>query len=216
MTLPLIKRYPNRKLYDTEAKRYVTLDDVAALIRAGQEVQVIDHETGDDLTDITLARIIFAQARRHAAALPRAVLAHLIRAGTTPPEAWRRRVELSIEALLAEGELSQSAAERLREALAGVQPTEVSLSSLVEQRLQRALRCLNLPSQSDLQRLRAQLDELAQRLDEICLSETGLGEAIEGTETSNEGESGAAGPPSAAQQPPTPWFPPPPLCGGGG
>ena len=42
--MPLIKRYPNRKLYDTETKRYVTLDDIAALVRAEKEVRVIDND----------------------------------------------------------------------------------------------------------------------------------------------------------------------------
>jgi polyhydroxyalkanoate synthesis repressor PhaR len=56
--MPLIKRYPNRKLYDTEAKSYITLEGVAALIRNGEDVQVIDHESGEDLTTLTLTQII--------------------------------------------------------------------------------------------------------------------------------------------------------------
>ncbi|MGD8735253.1 MAG: polyhydroxyalkanoate synthesis regulator DNA-binding domain-containing protein, partial [Anaerolineae bacterium] len=52
-----IKRYPNRKLYDTEAKQYITLEGIAALIRQGNEVQVIDHATGEDLTALTLTQI---------------------------------------------------------------------------------------------------------------------------------------------------------------
>ena len=53
--MPLIKRYPNRKLYDTEAKQYVTLEQIAELIRSGKDVQVIDHESGEDLTALTLS-----------------------------------------------------------------------------------------------------------------------------------------------------------------
>ena len=53
--MPTIKRYPNRKLYDTEAKRYVTLDSIALMIQHGRDVQVIDHETGEDLTNLTLS-----------------------------------------------------------------------------------------------------------------------------------------------------------------
>ena len=48
--MPMIKRYPNRKLYDTEAKRYVTLEQITHMIEAGHEVQVIDNESGEDLT----------------------------------------------------------------------------------------------------------------------------------------------------------------------
>ena len=52
----VIKRYPNRKLYDTEAKRYITLDGIAELIRQGAEVRVIDHTTDEDLTAVTLTQ----------------------------------------------------------------------------------------------------------------------------------------------------------------
>lgn len=54
----LIKRYDNRKLYDTEEKRYVRLAEIAALVRSGHQVQVIDNATGEDLTAQTLTKII--------------------------------------------------------------------------------------------------------------------------------------------------------------
>ena len=62
--MPIIKRYPNRKLYDTEAKRYVTLETITQMIHEGQEVQVVDHETGEDLTNLTLSQIIFEQEKK--------------------------------------------------------------------------------------------------------------------------------------------------------
>ena len=55
----VIKRYPNRKLYDTEAKRYITLDGITELIHRGEDLHVVDHETGEDLTTVTLSQIIF-------------------------------------------------------------------------------------------------------------------------------------------------------------
>ena len=165
--MPLIKRYPNRKLYNTEAKRYITLEEIASLVQSGQDVQVVDHGTGDDLTDVTLAQIIFAQARQRATSFSRTVLAHLIRAGAMPSDAWRQQLQSSIEALLLEGELSPTGAERLRELLAPAQSGDGSLSAIVERRFQTALSRLNLPSQADVGRLRAQLDELARRLEEL-------------------------------------------------
>jgi polyhydroxyalkanoate synthesis repressor PhaR len=60
----IIKRYTNRKLYDTVESRYVTLDEIAAMIRAGAEVKVIDNPTREDLTSITLAQIIFEQEKK--------------------------------------------------------------------------------------------------------------------------------------------------------
>ena len=64
--MPLIKRYANRKLYDTESKRYITLEGIAEMIRQQQDVKVIDHETGEDITALTQAQIIFEQERKSA------------------------------------------------------------------------------------------------------------------------------------------------------
>ena len=60
----VIKRYTNRKLYDTDQSRYVTLDDIAKLIRENEEVRVIDNETQDDLTAVTFAQIILEEEKR--------------------------------------------------------------------------------------------------------------------------------------------------------
>jgi polyhydroxyalkanoate synthesis repressor PhaR len=77
----LIKRYGSRKLYDTEESRYVLLEDVAAWIRQGQEVRVVDNRTGEDVTAQTLTQIISEEGRRGVAMLPNALLHELIRVG---------------------------------------------------------------------------------------------------------------------------------------
>ena len=68
--MPVIKRYPNRKLYDTTAKQYVSLEGIADLVRQGAEVQVVDHATGEDLTTLTLTQIIVEQERLQSGFLP--------------------------------------------------------------------------------------------------------------------------------------------------
>jgi polyhydroxyalkanoate synthesis repressor PhaR len=74
----LIKKYGNRRLYDTEASRYITLEELARQIRDGIDVQVIDAKTGHDLTQSTLAQIIL-EGRGAAKLLPVPLLAQLIR-----------------------------------------------------------------------------------------------------------------------------------------
>ena len=59
-----IKRYSNRKLYDTTDSRYVTLQQIAGLIRNGDEIRVIDKTTQQDLTAATMAQIIFEEEKR--------------------------------------------------------------------------------------------------------------------------------------------------------
>ena len=59
-----IKRYSNRKLYDCQESHYVRLAQVAAIIRAGEEIQVFDHESGRDLTAATMAQIVFEEEKQ--------------------------------------------------------------------------------------------------------------------------------------------------------
>ena len=61
----IVKRYANRKLYDTERSCYVTLDDISQMIKAGEEVKVIDNKSGEDLTSVTLAQIIFETEKKN-------------------------------------------------------------------------------------------------------------------------------------------------------
>lgn len=62
----VIKRYSNRKLYDTKDSRYVTLLQIAEMVRTGEEVQIIDNNTKEDLTEVTLAQIIYEEQRQKA------------------------------------------------------------------------------------------------------------------------------------------------------
>lgn len=75
----LIKRYSNRKLYDTSESRYVTLLQIAELVRAGEEVQIIDNATKEDKTDITLALIISEELKARPRGVPLSTLKALIR-----------------------------------------------------------------------------------------------------------------------------------------
>jgi polyhydroxyalkanoate synthesis repressor PhaR len=79
-----IKRYTNRKLYDMLGSCYVTLDEVAEMIRRGQEVHVIDNRTKEDLTHLTLAQIIFETQKDPAQLSPLDALRRIIQATSTP------------------------------------------------------------------------------------------------------------------------------------
>lgn len=74
----LIKKYGNRRLYDTAGSRYVNLDDLAALVRAGKDVRIVDAKTGRDLTRVTLTQIITEDARDKPTGLPLELLRQLI------------------------------------------------------------------------------------------------------------------------------------------
>jgi len=76
----LVKKYGNRRLYDTDQSRYITLEELADGIRQGKDVQVVDAKSGEDLTTATLAQIII-EGRGAARLLPQALLVQLIRMG---------------------------------------------------------------------------------------------------------------------------------------
>ena len=74
----LIKKYGNRRLYDTAGSRYVNLDDLAAFVRAGKDVRVVDAKTGQDLTRVILTQIITEDAKDKPTGLPLELLKQLI------------------------------------------------------------------------------------------------------------------------------------------
>ena len=177
----VIKRYPNRKLYDTEAKQYVTLVQIASLIREGQDVQVVDHATGEDLTALTLTQVILEQERRLSGFLPQTVLTGLIQAGGETLSTLRRalasplelahhvdeEIERRLQSLVSRGDLAAEESRRLRDKLLGQGYRPSESSPISEQALERALQKRGVPTQDDLQQLVEQLETLAASLDQL-------------------------------------------------
>ncbi len=79
----LLKKYSNRRLYDTEKSAYVTLSQVTDLIKAGREVEITDAETREDVTAFILTQIIFEEAKKKTVLLPISLLYLIIRYGDT-------------------------------------------------------------------------------------------------------------------------------------
>lgn len=77
----IIKKYSNRRLYDSTNKRYVTLDDIAALIREGNEVKVIDSQSGADISKVILIQVVLESEKNKEDILPVSFLHMLIKYG---------------------------------------------------------------------------------------------------------------------------------------
>lgn len=77
----VIKRYSNRKLYDTQRSRYVTLDQIAEMIRDGEDVKIVDNNSKEDLTSITLAQIIFEEEKKQKSFLSLGAMRNIIQSG---------------------------------------------------------------------------------------------------------------------------------------
>jgi polyhydroxyalkanoate synthesis repressor PhaR len=105
----VIKRYSNRKLYDTQESRYVTLEEIEEMIRTGREISVVDAASGEDLTSVTLTQIILENERTRRASLPAAFLHQLIKHG----ESWQDFVQKSMRASMEGMVSSQRDMERI-------------------------------------------------------------------------------------------------------
>lgn len=190
--MPVIKRYPNRKLYDTEAKTYITLDGIAKLIRDGEEVVVVDHTTDEDLTAVTLTQIIFEQEKKKGGFLPKSVLTGLVQAGGDTLNTLRRslsapldlfhqvdnEIERRLQVLISKGELATEEGAKLRDKLLSFsfQPS----SELPEgEELNALLSRHGVPTRGDIDRLNEQIEALTKQLDGILDERRGTDPAEE-------------------------------------
>ena len=174
-----IKRYPNRKFYDTEEKRYITLDDISERIRAGREVQVIDQGSGEEITSIVLTQIIFEQEKKQTGFVPRSVLTGLVQAGgytlgrmrstlSHPLELLKQideEIESRIDRLIKQGELAEDEARRWRDKLLSEKYLDSEKTALDEEQFQRLLDERGVPTRTELETLTQQIEVLMEKLD---------------------------------------------------
>jgi len=174
-----IKRYPNRKFYDTEEKRYITLDDISESIRAGREVQVIDQGSGEEITSVVLTQIIFEQEKKQSGFVPRSVLTGLVQAGgytmgrmrsalSNPLELLKQideEIESRIDQLTKQGELAEDEARRWRDKLLSGDESGTQNPGMDEDQFQRLLDERGVPTRSELENLTEQIDILMNKLD---------------------------------------------------
>ncbi len=109
----LIKRYANRKMYDTQASRYVTLDAVADLVRAGEDLRIVDNDSGEDLTALIFAQIIFEEEKRKNGLLELPVLRWIIQRGGATVQEILHRVDRGREAIVNVRELAEKGMKQL-------------------------------------------------------------------------------------------------------
>jgi polyhydroxyalkanoate synthesis repressor PhaR len=109
----LIKRYANRKMYDTRASRYVTLDGVADLVRAGDDLRIIDNDTGEDLTALMFAQIIFEEEKRKNGLLELPVLRWIIQRGGATVQELLNQVDRGREAFVNVRDLAEKGMKQL-------------------------------------------------------------------------------------------------------
>lgn len=176
----VIKRYPNRKLYDTQARKYITLEGVAVLLRKGEEVRVVDYASGDDLTTQVLSQVIAGQEKKRGGFVPRPVLEGLVQAGGATLDGMRRmmlqqldlfkhvdeEIQLRIETLIQQDELTEVEGIHLLKKLLALSP-QLKMDTLIEREIIRILAEKGVPTRQDIQHLMEQVEMLTDKLEEV-------------------------------------------------
>ncbi len=181
----IIKRYANRKLYDTETSKPITLPEIAMLIAEGEHVQVVDRETGEDITTMILAQIIVEQEKEKKQWLPiPTVLREMIRrrrdeavdlyehsllSHVEGPE----EVEAAVRDLVRRRRLGRREGKRLRERLMErLRERRQRLSQQIEAIIHRVLGQMDLPTRKEIADLRERIHQLQSRIEELMARKT--------------------------------------------
>jgi polyhydroxyalkanoate synthesis repressor PhaR len=173
----IVKRYANRKLYDTQRSRYVTLEQIADMIRSGEDVKIVDNNSKDDLTAITLTQIIFEEEKKQSF-LPLSALRNIIQSGATNITQFTSQAGERVRGIFKRepgengenGEMTaeESAPHPIREFLERSQQTFDEWQKKVDERIRSTMEALSPLSglEKEVRTLTQRLSELEKRLEE--------------------------------------------------
>ncbi len=149
----LIKKYANRKLYDTRTSRYITLEGIAQLVRDGHEIKVVDRDNGSDLTQLTLSQIVLEEEKRGPGRIVDAGGEMLQERGQALLDYVRRTLNVPADI--------RSQVERRRE----------GLENMADDAIERTLRRLRIPTRNDIDRINDRLDRITSQLKKAGLTD---------------------------------------------
>jgi polyhydroxyalkanoate synthesis repressor PhaR len=154
-SIRIIKKYQNRKLYDTQDSCYVTLDGIAKMIRDGEEIVVIDNNSKEDVTALILTQVLYEQEKNHQSVLPVSILKHIVKSGSNNLFEFMQKyifgafdahlrvqedLRLHVEKLQKKGELSETEATSLFRQIGELgESYKTKLDNKIEERLQSFL-----------------------------------------------------------------------------
>ena len=145
----LIKKYANRKLYDTQTSRYITLEGIADLVRDGHEIKVVDRDTSQDLTQVILSQIVLSEEKRGPA--------RIVDAGADAiHERGQALLDYVRKTLNVPGDIVNQ-----------VERRRSDLESMVDEAIERALRRLRIPSRHDIDSLNERIDRLTAEMKDL-------------------------------------------------
>ena len=178
-----IKKYANRKLYDTTDKRYISLAEIGELVKRGDEVSIVDNTTGEDLTSAILAQLLARDRRETVEEVPSGLLAQLIRKGGGTLGGYARKyaafwhntmtlaedeVEKLIGLLVKDKEITEKEGKTLKKEILGYADNVKGwIGEKVDQRVGELLELMNLPTREQVNRLAEEVAALRRKIDQM-------------------------------------------------
>jgi polyhydroxyalkanoate synthesis repressor PhaR len=179
-----IKKYANRKMYDTTDKRYVSMEQLAELIKSGQEVSIIDNRTGEDLTSAIISQLIGREKKDTAKGVSTRILIQLLRkgGGTLTDYAKKKyaslwqsaftmaedEVDKLVNLLIKDKELSKSEGGRLKNEIFGYTEALKSwISQRIDKRISELSGAMNLVTRDQVNDLIAKIEALTRKVEEL-------------------------------------------------
>ncbi len=177
----LIKRYDNRKLYNTRTKKYITLKEIETLIKNEVEIKVVDNVSGEDLTAVTLSQILHELEKQRGEFLPSRLLVSLVQSGGKRLEDLRHNlfqvmnlyahydaeITRRIELLVKRGVLNEEDGEYLIEVMKADYLDDTSMAETLDQKIGDFIRDRKPSTEDTLKGLIAKVDQLSLKLDDI-------------------------------------------------
>jgi polyhydroxyalkanoate synthesis repressor PhaR len=181
----IIKRYRNRKLYNTQSKRYITLEEIEEIIKQQQEIKVIDNDSGNDITATTLSQIIFELEKNQTGVLPVNLLFSLVQSGGKRIDEIRRNIftslnfayhfdseiERRVKILIESGELSEQDGNQFLDKLLSVGFKQEKFIENIEGKIVEFLKGRDIPTRDDFITLLNRIDTLSEKVEELNLDE---------------------------------------------
>jgi polyhydroxyalkanoate synthesis repressor PhaR len=172
-----IKKYANRKLYDTSDKKYISLDRVSELIHAGEEITIIESKTGEDITSATISQLL---ARDND--VPPGILIQLLKKGRGTIDfakkgmsqfqnaltSFGEETDKFINRLVKESDISETEGSKLKTELSGhAESIRTWIGDKVDQRVSEVMNLMNLATKEQMLNLQTEIDRLTKKLKKL-------------------------------------------------
>jgi polyhydroxyalkanoate synthesis repressor PhaR len=178
-----IKKYANRKLYDTTDKTYISLGRLSELIKAGEEVQIIDNTTGEEITASIISQLLARDKKEKTEQVPTTLLIDLLRkgGGTVADYAkkyaslWQNAMNMAedevdklVKLLVKDKELSATDGSKLKKEIIGYADNMKQwISERVDRRVKEVLGVMKLPTREQVSDLAEKIEALSRKIEKL-------------------------------------------------